>query len=81
MLPGGYLFTGLAPHRSDTRDVAWCGPPLRPRIGATLDDDISGRDSPRRGVSVWDDAHETLHLDLRPHTDALDGETRGGFPN
>jgi hypothetical protein len=36
---------------------------------------------PTGGVSAWDDTHETLHLDLSPHTDALDEETRGGFPS
>ena len=34
-----------------------------------------------RDVSVWDDAHETLHLDLSPHADALDEKPGGGFPS
>src|SRR5262249_58904976 len=33
-----------------------------------------------RGVSVWDDAYDTLHLDLLPHTDTLEEEPGGGFP-
>src|SRR4030095_7516283 len=32
---------------------------------------LSGRRSQLRGVSVWDDTHETPQLNLRQHTDAL----------